>query len=415
MRAFWPAMVLVGVGLAGCAETQALRERVALQEQELTRLRQEKADFEKAYYDSQNRRTEEAESLNRRIQLLERELEAARNVRTQREKDLEEQLRKLSLESDAQRAETDEQRRRLAQEAERFNAALAQADSTRQTLANQFDELQKSAAADRARLELLEADLRARDQRIAELTTATQTAEVARLDLAAQLDETRAQLEAGRELLRKMEADRSLGAETEIALQQSQEQLAALKKENEEQKARLAEMEARLAEAAAKPAAPDPAADHELQAAVPEITARLERFPMGKQVGLIIDARGLRIVIPSDLAFQPSSVILADPIKPLLADLADAIAGLLPKRPLRIEGHTDNQPTVDLPFADNWGLGAARADRVRRFLIEEGKLPPERLELVTRAFYDPLGDNRTPEGRAQNRRVEIVVGFTTAF
>ncbi len=104
-------------------------------------------------------------------------------------------------------------------------------------------------------------------------------------------------------------------------------------------------------------------------------------------------------------------IILAEAAKKVLIDVSVALTSLAAGRPIRIVGHTDDQPLGELPFADNWGLGAARADRVRAFLIHEGKLDPRHLELATRAFHDPLATNKTPEGRAENRRVEIVVGF----
>jgi chemotaxis protein MotB len=78
-----------------------------------------------------------------------------------------------------------------------------------------------------------------------------------------------------------------------------------------------------------------------------------------------------------------------------------------------VEGHTDNQPIVgDLPYADNWGLGFARADRVRAFLMESS-VPGKNMTALTRAQYSPLGANDSAEGRAANRRVEIVIGAPT--
>jgi chemotaxis protein MotB len=75
---------------------------------------------------------------------------------------------------------------------------------------------------------------------------------------------------------------------------------------------------------------------------------------------------------------------------------------------IRVEGHTDNIPISTLQFPSNWELSCARAARVLRFLVEQG-LPPERLSAVGLGAYRPIEDNGTREGRARNRRIEIVL------
>lgn len=77
------------------------------------------------------------------------------------------------------------------------------------------------------------------------------------------------------------------------------------------------------------------------------------------------------------------------------------------ERPVSVVGHTDNQAPQDLPYADNWTLGFARADRVREFLMRDGGVEAGRLTALSRAQYEPLTSNETAEGRKQNRRVEI--------
>lgn len=78
---------------------------------------------------------------------------------------------------------------------------------------------------------------------------------------------------------------------------------------------------------------------------------------------------------------------------------------------IRIEGHTDNvqiSGSLLKRYQSNWELSAARAINIARFLQREG-IPGERLSAVAFGEWRPIGDNSTPEGRAQNRRIEITL------
>jgi len=82
-------------------------------------------------------------------------------------------------------------------------------------------------------------------------------------------------------------------------------------------------------------------------------------------------------------------------------------------RTIRVVGHTDDvpiSPEFRWKFPSNWELSAARAASVVRYFQKEIGLDPRNLEAVGRAFYDPVASNDTPEGRAQNRRVNIIIG-----
>jgi len=93
------------------------------------------------------------------------------------------------------------------------------------------------------------------------------------------------------------------------------------------------------------------------------------------------------------------------------------IAWLLAERPyrVRIEGHTDNRPIHNAEFSDNWDLSTARATELVRLLMLKYAFAPERLSAAGYAEYHPVSSNDTPELRAQNRRVDLViVGKVTA-
>ena len=74
-----------------------------------------------------------------------------------------------------------------------------------------------------------------------------------------------------------------------------------------------------------------------------------------------------------------------------------------------VEGHTDNVPVSSATVADNWELSTMRAAAVVRRLVNEFGVDAFRLTAAGRADNDPRGDNDTAEGRAMNRRTEIVI------
>ena len=91
------------------------------------------------------------------------------------------------------------------------------------------------------------------------------------------------------------------------------------------------------------------------------------------------------------------------------------IAGILaqyPKRQIHVIGHTDNVPirsSARNRFPSNWELSTARATAAVRFLCENAGVDPRRLGAVGYGEFHPIADNSTPEGRAKNRRIALVV------
>ena len=95
----------------------------------------------------------------------------------------------------------------------------------------------------------------------------------------------------------------------------------------------------------------------------------------------------------------------------VLAKVGEAMAGTQDMQ-IRVIGHTDNVPirrAYRAKFPSNWELSVTRAAAVARYLQHKSKIDPGRLEAVGRSFYAPLASNDTKEGRAQNRRVEIIL------
>jgi len=76
---------------------------------------------------------------------------------------------------------------------------------------------------------------------------------------------------------------------------------------------------------------------------------------------------------------------------------------------LRIEGHTDNVPIHTAEFDSNWELSSARATRIARLLLDMNVISPERISAAGFAEFHPVATNDTAQGRAENRRIDLVV------
>jgi chemotaxis protein MotB len=123
-------------------------------------------------------------------------------------------------------------------------------------------------------------------------------------------------------------------------------------------------------------------------------------------VSVKTDLRGV-VVTFSDAVLFPSGS--AD-IKSEVFDVLDKLSKVINEVPGRItiEGHTDNVPISGGKYASNWELSTARAGSVLHFFIAKG-LDPNRFSIAGYAEYRALASNETEEGKAKNRRVEIVI------
>jgi chemotaxis protein MotB len=123
----------------------------------------------------------------------------------------------------------------------------------------------------------------------------------------------------------------------------------------------------------------------------------------------LMELRGRTTVKMKDkILFGSGSATIGQDGREALRKVADALRGIQGKV-IRVEGHTDNVPTGQSgPFSSNWELSTARALAVVHFL-QEGGVDPTRLSGSGFAEFQPIASNATPEGRSQNRRIEIVL------
>ena len=114
----------------------------------------------------------------------------------------------------------------------------------------------------------------------------------------------------------------------------------------------------------------------------------------------------IEIELSSSLLFPSGDAIPNNQAFDIIEKLAKILAPY--ENPVHVEGFTDNVPISTVLFPSNWELSTARAASIVRLLAMDG-VDPSRLAAVGYGEFQPVADNATPEGRARNRRVVLVV------
>jgi chemotaxis protein MotB len=133
------------------------------------------------------------------------------------------------------------------------------------------------------------------------------------------------------------------------------------------------------------------------------LTAELES---GK-VQVHLDSRGLTISLREAAFFDSGDARVNAASFPTLAKIADVFRDL--PNSVRLEGHTDSRPIHNSRFAGNWELSTARAIAMLELFRDRFKIPAGRMAVAGYAENVPTDTNDTEEGRAHNRRVDLVI------
>lgn len=114
----------------------------------------------------------------------------------------------------------------------------------------------------------------------------------------------------------------------------------------------------------------------------------------------------LQIELKDSILFSSGSADTSEQAQKIF----DEIAGILKNysNPVQVEGFTDNIPIKSAKYPTNWELSTARASAIVKYLVSKG-VAPERLSAVGYGEYQPVVSNATEQGRAQNRRVAIMI------
>jgi chemotaxis protein MotB len=239
------------------------------------------------------------------------------------------------------------------------------------------------------------------------------TAEVA--DLAAKLKATGDTLASAqisnKDLQQALDANKSKLAAKVSELIKDRDALAA--KANDET-AQIADLQKKLDDANSAKAAAEAAAAAEIaktKQSYEDLTAGLKSEIANGQIQITQLKGKLTVNLVDKILFDSGRAEVKEDGRKVLDKVGSVLNGVADKN-IRIEGHTDNKPIAGelrSKYDTNWELSTARATAVARYLQDHAKVDPSRLVAAGFGEYHPIATNDTPEGRAQNRRIEIVL------
>lgn len=139
-----------------------------------------------------------------------------------------------------------------------------------------------------------------------------------------------------------------------------------------------------------------------------KVNAYVKGNKMTNNISTSLTDEGLLVTMRDNVLFEPGVAEVRDSDK----KVAQAISKLLimdPPRSIVISGHTDNVPMHTALIKSNWDLSVMRAVNFMKILLENPKLNPEWFSAKGYGEFKPVASNKTAEGRAKNRRVEILI------
>jgi chemotaxis protein MotB len=145
----------------------------------------------------------------------------------------------------------------------------------------------------------------------------------------------------------------------------------------------------------------------ELMPSLDRLNKELEAEVREGKIEIRMEPRGLVISLRQSAFFSSGTDSLDQSNLPIIRKLAELIATL--PNSIQLEGHTDSIPIHNGRFKSNWELSCARAIAVLETFCGTFQLSRTRFSVVGRADTLPIDSNETPDGRARNRRVDVVI------
>ncbi|MFC1713832.1 OmpA family protein [Candidatus Poribacteria bacterium] len=143
-----------------------------------------------------------------------------------------------------------------------------------------------------------------------------------------------------------------------------------------------------------------------------ELTDSLKKEMEAKEIEITELKGRLTVNLMDKVLFDSGNARIKKAGREVLDKIAKNLLNKYPDRAILVEGHTDNVPIgkeLSVRFPTNWELSNARATSAVRYLQDHGSVAPERLSAIGYSEYHPIDTNDTEEGRAKNRRIEIIL------
>ncbi|HVY49359.1 MAG TPA: OmpA family protein [Minicystis sp.] len=256
----------------------------------------------------------------------------------------------------------------------RYNEAVADAERAR---GQELDEQAKIAAL-KADVERLEADVKAREAKLAEEAVNASNLKKQSEDLVLMNAELQQRLQAAGQSVQALASERG---NLSIALADTKKKLDQLSRLEAQAEARAAEMK--------------------------QLARSFQGMVDAGQLKVVVRNGRLVLVLPNDVLFDSGKTALKEQGKAAIYEVAKVLR-TMKNRHFEVAGHTDDVAIQSARYPSNWELSTARAVNVTKLLVEKG-VDPKELSAAGYGEFAPVADNGTTDGRAKNRRIEIVL------
>jgi chemotaxis protein MotB len=139
-----------------------------------------------------------------------------------------------------------------------------------------------------------------------------------------------------------------------------------------------------------------------------KIEAYIKEKGLSPRLQTQLTAKGLLLTIKEGVLYPSGSADITAAAETMATEIANLLVTDLPRN-IYIEGHTDNIPTDGDEYPSNWELSSERAINFMKILLENEKLDPRKFSATGYGEYQPVATNDTAKGRAENRRVEVLI------
>lgn len=139
-----------------------------------------------------------------------------------------------------------------------------------------------------------------------------------------------------------------------------------------------------------------------------KIEEYIEEKALSPRLQTELTTKGLLLKIKEGVLYSSGSADISTDSRTIAVEISNLLV-TEPPRKILIEGHTDNVPSNSFEFPSNWELSSTRAINFMKILLENNNLSPKKFSATGYGEYQPLTSNDTPAGKAENRRVEVLI------